>query len=62
MAKKTSNRIVSAYDFDGNIVGVYDSIKIAAETLGISYGMVWRCLNGEKRSAKGYTFEYSDGY
>lgn len=60
MARKTSNRTVAAYDTDGKLVGVYESIKAAAETLEVSYGMVWRVLNGERRSVGGYTLRYAD--
>lgn len=61
MAKhKTSNRAVVMYSIDGDLLGIFDSIREAAERSGVKYGMVWNVLNGIRKSAHGYVFKYAD--
>lgn len=61
MAKrKTSNRTVAMYSIDGDLLGMFDSIREAAEHTGVKYGMLWKVLNGARKSAHGYIFKYAD--
>lgn len=37
---------------------VYDTYRKAAIRLGVNPGNVWLCLNGDRRTCGGFTFEY----
>lgn len=39
---------------------IFDSYAAVAEYVGGNRGSVYRCLEGEKKTHKGYTFEYVD--
>ena len=41
------------------VVGHYPSIMSAAKSIGLSDTMVWYCLKGLYKGARGYCFEYS---
>ena len=49
-------RSVLAYA-DGVTIGKYESITEAAKSLGLSAGKVSECVNGKRKSTKGYTFK-----
>lgn len=43
-----------------NLVGTFKSIKLAADTLGLSDGNIGMCLSGKRKHTKGYTFKRID--
>lgn len=47
---------VTAYDLQGNFVGAYKSIGIAARELGVSRKHIQGCLKGERGRAGSYQF------
>lgn len=44
---------------DGSFVREWDSLKEAAETLGIKYQGISRVCRGERKSSRGFLWEYS---
>lgn len=49
-----SRKIVSSYDFDGNLVKTYNSILEAAKDVGISDPLIHKCLNGKLKQSGSY--------
>lgn len=56
VGRKNSKRVYQ-YD-DGELVGWYDSTKLAGKFLGISPTKIADCCRGEKKSAGGYRWTY----
>ena len=50
-------RQTSAYK-DGECLGTFQSLKDAADFVGVSYGKASECANGKKKSVKGVVFCY----
>lgn len=50
-------RQTSAYK-DGECLGTFQSLKEAADFVGVSYGKASECANGKKKSVKGVVFCY----
>lgn len=53
-------RPVIQYAKDGRLVGRWDSISTAAESLGKSTSQICRCCQGKIKSALGYVWKYAD--
>lgn len=51
------NRKSTAVYKDGELIGVFDSQKQAADFTNVSKGQVSQCVSGQKKSCKGYMFE-----
>ena len=51
------NRKSTAVYKDGELIGVFDTQKQAADFTNVSKGQVSQCVSGQKKSCKGYTFE-----
>jgi group I intron endonuclease len=49
---------VIQYDFDGNIISTYESIKQASEITRIVYSSIQRCCKKERPSAGGFIWRY----
>ena len=45
---------------DGELVGIFESVKATEEFLGFSKGVVSYCLSGRHKNSKGYTFKLVD--
>jgi hypothetical protein len=56
-AKKLSKRVYQ-YE-DGELVGWYDSTKLAGKFLGIGPSHISDCCRGEKKTAGGYKWSYT---
>jgi hypothetical protein len=52
------NMTVLQYDMDGNFIKEYESLKSAAESIGVTSGFITMVCKGYRKSAKGYTFNY----
>jgi hypothetical protein len=51
------NRKRTAVYKDGELIGVFDTQKQAADFTQVSRGQVSQCVSGQKKYCKGYTFE-----
>lgn len=40
---------------------IYESARECAKAIGGDYGSVYACLNGNRKTHKGYTFVYVEG-
>ena len=60
-AKKFRKK-VAQYDFDGNLIGVYDSLTSASEQTGLSDSTIGMVCNGKRQSGGGYYWLYVDGH
>jgi predicted GIY-YIG superfamily endonuclease len=49
---------IVAYDKNGKFIGEYDSTTIAANSLNIKQPAISYVINGKRKHAKGYTFQY----
>lgn len=56
-AKKLSKRVYQ-YE-DGELVGWYDSTKLAGKFLGVNFTHIADCCRGERKSAGGYKWSYT---
>jgi len=57
-----SVRSVSAFDPDtGNLVMTYDSVQIAAVTLGLNSANIYMCCSGHAKTAGGFIWAYATG-
>lgn len=54
---ETMSKPVKQYDLDGNFINEFSGIQQAQRELGI-WG-VWKCLNGERKTAGGFQWRYS---
>lgn len=54
----TSNRPVRMIDKDTGEVIIFDNYRDAADSIGANRGNVYLCLEGIRKSHKGYVFEY----
>lgn len=54
----TQKRKVMATSIDNKESYIYDSICEAARFTGAGKGHIWDCCNGNRKSARGYTWEY----
>jgi group I intron endonuclease len=58
---KNSNAIsVAQYDKQGNLIKIWDYMKLASEKLNINYGSISRCCCGEYKTAGGFIWKYTD--
>lgn len=55
------NREVAQYSKEGRLINVFDSCKIASESLGIGRGKISLCCNGKAKSAGGFVFVFTYG-
>lgn len=55
--KHNFGRIKTIVYMHGEIVGMFDSQKLASEFTGVSPGKVSQCISGKKKSCKGYEFK-----
>lgn len=51
---------VAQYDLDGNLLNVYDNIKIASYKTGIAYSGIWACVFGKTKKSKGFIWRKFD--
>lgn len=54
------NRPVTKLDEAGRTMKIYPSIQSAAKDIGISPSGIWLCLQGKRKTAGGYAWQYSD--
>lgn len=57
---KWGSKKIIQLTLDGNFVREWESIKDAADSLGVSSPAIWNCLNGKSqvKSIKGYKWKY----
>jgi predicted GIY-YIG superfamily endonuclease len=59
LEKYRKNRIpIICYDIHGNYIGIFNSLKDAANELNLNVGNVCRVLKNIVKQTSGYTFEY----
>lgn len=51
------SRKVGQFDFDGNLIATYDSIKQAHQSTNINRSNINSCVNGKAKSAGGYIWK-----
>lgn len=51
---------VAQYDLQGNLLNVYDSIKMASYETGIPYSGIWSCVFGRTRKSRGFIWRKYD--
>ena len=49
---------VEQMDFEGNVIGVYDSLREAERQTGVPHGNIARCHKGIYKQAGGYIWRY----
>lgn len=54
------HRKIDCFDLKGNYIKTYFCLSEAAKDLHVSYQAIQRILKRDRKSAKGYTFRYSD--
>jgi hypothetical protein len=52
------NLAVLQYDKNGNLIGEYESLRLAAEAIGVTHGFITMVCQNKRKSAKGYVFKY----
>lgn len=57
--KRSDSNSICQYTKEGVLVGKYDSVSIAAKTLGITHSAISLCANGKRPSAGGYYWAYA---
>lgn len=50
---------VLQYSMDGNFIEEYDSVEDASLATGIRKNYIYRCCNGDRKSAKGFIWRYA---
>lgn len=57
---KWGSKKIIQLTLDGNFIREWESIKDAADSLGVSSTAIWNCLNGKSqvKSIKGYKWKY----
>lgn len=56
---EAASKPVAQYDKRGNLIKVYPSAKVAAETLGFkSHSSICNCLKGKSKTSGGYCWKY----
>ena len=58
--RRNTGRKVYQYDSDGILIRDFSSITQAATNVGVDPSVISKCCNGEKQSAGGYFWSYSD--
>lgn len=58
--KLTNNFPIYQLAFDGTLVAEYPSIRDASEATGISYSLIYNCVKGQTRTAKGFIWQRAD--
>ena len=56
--KKTKSKKIYKYDFDGNLIQAYPSLRSAARDIGGAATNIYDVARGKYRSYKGYQWEY----
>lgn len=51
-------KLVEQYDYDGNFIAVYESVRKAAQTLGVNYQSIAGACSGIEKTAYGYLWKY----
>lgn len=51
---------VAQYDLQGNLLNVYDSIKMASYETGLPYSGIWACVFGKIRKSAGFIWRKYD--
>lgn len=51
-------KLVEQYDYDGNFIAVYESVRKAAKTLGVNYQSIAGVCSGIEKTAYGYFWKY----
>lgn len=54
------NSKVIQYDMVGNALKIWESIKEAAENLGLNYQSISACCRGKRKSSGGYMWSYAN--
>jgi hypothetical protein len=57
-AGKILSKQVFVYDYQGNYIEYFNSIKECSEELNIYYSTIQKCLSGEYKYAKKYQFSF----
>jgi len=59
LRSEDAHKRVIAYDKESNSkIGIWDTAKLCADSLGIDNSNVYRCLKGKRKSASGFIFKY----
>lgn len=57
---KVNGRKVNQYSKDGEIIGTFDSIKIASNATGIGKCAIQSKLSGRSKSSGGFIWKYAE--
>lgn len=57
---ESRKKAVNQYTIDGAMVATFESIKNAAETLGLDDGNISRCCKGLRKTYRGFVWKYKD--
>lgn len=58
--KRNFGRRKTIVEKDGNVVGEYESLMTAAESVGANYTKASEVANGKRKKSGGYTFRFED--
>lgn len=59
MSKPSTWKKIAQYGLDGELIKVWNSIKEAAQTLGIKEGNICRCCKSYEKTYKGFIWKYT---
>jgi len=61
LGKKAHNRLkIEQYDLQGNYIQTFDSLRLAANSLGKKEGHICSVCRGRRKRAYGYVWKYKD--
>ena len=49
-------------DKEGNLIAIYDNLRVAADKLGFNNDSIRRCCNGDRKTYKGYIFKFKEDF
>ena len=58
ISRKHIMKKVVQYDLDGNIIAIYEGLRIAKEITGINNVTIARCCEGQQKTSGGYIWKY----
>lgn len=56
----SNNFPIAQFSLDHNLVTIHSSIRDASETTGIPYSLIYNCVKGQTRTAKGFIWQKAE--
>lgn len=55
-----TNRTIGQYTLDGDLINTFKGANQASAILGIKTGLIYKCCDGQAKTAKGCVFKYEE--